>query len=179
MPLNQVVVAFSRQVDKRALRSGSAPHGPLSCEAFTKNQIACTFSFSSVCKRTIRYPEIVMKISNAMWIGSIGSTLCLVMGGCASDPNRVGVTNQRHIGPAAGRAIGTGIGVIGGNVAGAAVGLGEGVAQGTAAPFNNTTRVVRRWHTETTADGRTIQIPEDIVVDQYGRPVNAPSVPRN
>jgi hypothetical protein len=103
-----------------------------------------------------------------------GAGLLLGFVGCARDPNRIGVTNPRHPGPAAGRAVGTGVGVVGGNVAGAVVGVGEGVAQGASAPFNNTTRVVRRWRTETTADGRTIQVPEDIVVDQHGRPINAP-----
>lgn len=68
--------------------------------------------------------------------------------------------------------MGTGVGVVGGNVVGAGVGFGEGLVKGTAAPFNNTTRVVRRWHNETTADGRTIQVPEDILVDANGRPVN-------
>ena len=104
------------------------------------------------------------------------AVLVLGVGGCARDPNRIGVTNPRQPGPAVGRAVGTGVGAVGGNVAGAVVGLGEGVAQGASAPFNNTTRVVRRWRTETTADGRVIQVPEDIVVDQYGRPVNAPPV---
>ncbi len=70
-----------------------------------------------------------------------------------------------------GQALGTGVGVVGGNVAGAVVGFGEGVVGGAKVPFDNTTRVVRRWRTETTTDGRTIQVPEDILVDAYGRPV--------
>jgi len=45
------------------------------------------------------------------------------------------------------------------------------VVAGAAAPFNNTTRIVRRWRTETTSDGRTVQVPEDILVDAQGRPV--------
>jgi len=125
-----------------------------------------------------------MKNSTGMLVGVTGAALWLAAG-CASDPNRIGVTNQRHPGPAVGRAVGTGVGVVGGNVAGGVVGFGEGVSRGAAAPFDNTTRVVRRWRTETTADGRTIQVPEDIVVDQYGRPLtpqptnNPPTAPKN
>ena len=99
----------------------------------------------------------------------------LLYTGC-TDPDHVGVTNQQHPGPAIGRGVGTGVGVVAGNAAGAVVGVGEGVAAGVAAPFDNTTRVVRRWRTETTPDGRTIQVPEQVVVDQYGRPL--PVVPK-
>ena len=60
-----------------------------------------------------------------------------------------------------------------GNVAGAVVGVGEGFSHGASASFNNNSRVVRRWRTETTSDGRVIQVPEDIEVDQYGRPLNS------
>lgn len=102
-----------------------------------------------------------------------GAALLLGAGGCARDPSNIGVTNPSAPGPAAGRAVGAGVGTVGGNAAGAVVGIGEGVAHGASVPFNNTTRVVRRWRTETTSDGRTIQVPEDIVVDQYGRPVHA------
>lgn len=95
--------------------------------------------------------------------------------GCAG-PDHMGATNQHHPGPVLGRAVGSGVGVVGGNVAGAAVGVGEGLVAGSKAPFDNTTRVVRRWRTETTSDGRTIQVPEEIIVDQYGRPVGTPAV---
>lgn len=93
--------------------------------------------------------------------------------GCASDQSRIGLTDKSQPGPAIGQAIGAGVGGVGGQVVGGVVGVGEGVAAGVKAPFNNSKRVVRRWRTETTADGRTIQVPEDIVVDQYGRPVGA------
>lgn len=83
-------------------------------------------------------------------------------------------TSPYHPGPAAGKAVGTGAGIVAGNAVGAVVGAGEGVASGVAAPFNPTYRVVRRWRTETTSDGRTVQVPEDILVDAYGRPVNMP-----
>jgi len=78
----------------------------------------------------------------------------------------------------AGQAVGTGVGLAVGETAGFVVGAGEGVVNGVAAPFDTTTHVVRRWHTETTADGRTVQIPEDILVDSKGRPVVLPSAPR-
>ena len=87
----------------------------------------------------------------------------------------MGVTNRQAPGPAVGRAVGTGVGTVGGNVAGAVVGVGEGVVAGAAVPFDNTTRVVRRWRTETTADGRTIQVPEEIIVDAQGRPIGQPT----
>jgi hypothetical protein len=117
----------------------------------------------------------VMRITMAML--ACGGAAFLGLAGCATDPNRIGVTNQRQPGPAAGRAVGTGVGAVSGNVAGAVVGFGEGVGQGAAQSFDNTTRIVRRWRTETTADGRTIQVPEDIVVDEQGRPVKAPPAP--
>lgn len=112
------------------------------------------------------------------WLGSISRFLAvvgtlgtLVFGAGCAGPDNMGVTNQQHPGPAVGRTVGTGVGVVGGNVAGAVVGTGEGLVAGAKAPFDNTTRVVRRWRTETTSDGRTIQVPEEIVVDQHGRPV--------
>ena len=112
-----------------------------------------------------------MKIIRHIPVGIAPATFSLLLAGCASDPNRVGITNQNHPGPALGQAVGTGVGAVGGNVVGGVVGFGEGVAAGSKAPFNNTTRIVRRWRTETTADGRTIQVPEDILVDAQGRPV--------
>lgn len=95
----------------------------------------------------------------------------LMHAGCATNPNRVGITNQTQPGPAVGQAIGTGVGAVGGNVVGGVVGFGEGVAVGAKKPFDKTTRIVRRWRTETTPDGRTIQVPEDILLDAQGRPV--------
>ena len=114
-----------------------------------------------------------MKLSRHIPIGLATASLSLLLGGCATDPNRVGITNQNHPGPALGQAVGTGVGAVGGNVVGGVVGFGEGIAVGSKAPFNNTTRIVRRWRTEVTADGRTIQVPEDIVVDAQGRQIGA------
>lgn len=112
-----------------------------------------------------------MRISCYIPTGLATAAFGLLTAGCVSDPNRLGITNPRQPGPAVGQALGTGVGVVGGNVAGAVVGFGEGVVGGVKVPFDNTARVVRRWRTETTTDGRTIQVPEDILVDAYGRPV--------
>lgn len=84
-------------------------------------------------------------------------------------------TSPYHPGPALGRAVGTGVGAVGGNVVGVPVGFVEGTISGAAGPLNSTTRVVRRWRTATTLDGRTVQVPEDVLVDAYGRPVLSPA----
>jgi hypothetical protein len=112
-----------------------------------------------------------MTMKTTSRFGIVGAALLLA--GCASE-HRVGLTNPNHPGPVIGETIGAGVGVVGGNVAGAVVGFGEGAVAGAKAPFDPTTRVVRRWRTETTADGRVIQVPEDIVVDAQGRPVGTP-----
>lgn len=96
-----------------------------------------------------------------------------IAAGCASDPNRIGLTNQRHPGPAIGRTIGVAAGGVAGNAAGLAVGVGEGAVIGVKAPFDNKTTIVRRWKTVEAADGRVIQVPEDVVVDEFGRPVES------
>lgn len=100
------------------------------------------------------------------------TTLLLLLGTGCSSPSTV--TSPYHPGPTAGRAVGVGVGAVVGETAGAVVGVGEGVVQGVSAPFDTTTYTVRRWRTVTTADGRTIQVYEDILVDAQGRPVNAP-----
>ena len=92
-------------------------------------------------------------------------------GGCAGPSY---TTSAYQPGPVVGRAIGTGAGVIVGNAAGAVVGAGEGMVSGVMSPFDTTTYIVRRWHAEITPDGRTIQVPEDILVDANGRRVNPP-----
>jgi hypothetical protein len=97
--------------------------------------------------------------------------LTALFAGCSSTDGKSG-TNPRHPGPALGQAAGTVVGTVSGNVAGAVVGVGEGTVNGIQQPFTNEPRVVRTWHTETTADGRTIQVPREILVDQYGRPVS-------
>ncbi len=81
------------------------------------------------------------------------------------------VTNPNQPGPAIGNAVGTAVGAVGSNVAGAVVGGVEGAAAATKSTFTNERRVVRVWRTETTADGRTIQVPVEIEVDEHGRPI--------
>lgn len=111
-----------------------------------------------------------MKAFNFLFV--MGATPLLMIGtGCRTEGSQL--TSPYHPGPALGNAVGTGVGVVGGNVVGAVVGTTEGLVKGAAAPFNTTTRVVRRWRTEVTADGRTIQVPEDILVDAQGRPVGS------
>ena len=110
-----------------------------------------------------------MKTKHSVLLGSITGSLALLGAGCASPSY---TTNPYQPGPVVGRAIGTGAGAVVGNAAGAVVGAGEGIVSGVVAPFDTTTHIVRRWHTEITSDGRTIQVPEDILVDANGRPVN-------
>lgn len=101
---------------------------------------------------------------------SNATMFAFLFAGCASDPNRIGITNHSQPGPAVGRVVGGTVGAVGGNVAGGLVAVGEGAVGGGKKPFDNSRRIVRRWRTETTPDGRTVQVPEDIVVDEQGRP---------
>jgi hypothetical protein len=98
--------------------------------------------------------------------------LLLIATGCRSD---YGVGSPYQPGPVAGKAVGNGVGVVAGNVAGAGVGVVQGTAAGAASVFNPNYHMVRYWRTETTADGRTIQVPYDVLVDQYGRPAAMPA----
>lgn len=93
-----------------------------------------------------------------------------LMSGCSTTDGKAS-TNPHHPGPAIGQSTGMAVGVVGGNVVGAATGFVEGAASGAKAPFTNEPRVVRVWRTETTSDGRTVQVPYDILVDEYGRPL--------
>lgn len=95
--------------------------------------------------------------------------LSLALSGCTT-PDK-SATNLSQPGPAIGTAVGSAAGAVAGQVAGAAVAAGQGAGNAFQAPFNNERRVVRTWRTETTADGRTIQVPVDTEVDQYGRPI--------
>jgi len=80
-----------------------------------------------------------------------------------------------HPGPVAGTVIGEGVGTVAGNVAGFGGGLVVGTVDGTKKVLDPSYRMVRYWKTETTADGRTIQVPYDVLVDEYGRPANMPA----
>ena len=84
-------------------------------------------------------------------------------------------TSPYQPGPVAGQAVGYGAGTVVGNVAGFGVGAVQGTAYGIGQSFNPNYHAVRYWRTETTADGRTIQVPYDIMVDQYGRPAKMPA----
>jgi hypothetical protein len=100
---------------------------------------------------------------------SATAILIALAAGCASGPDSVGVTNQQQPGPAIGRAVGSGVGAVAGNVAGAGVGVVEGTAGGIHSAFDNTQRVVRYWHEEKMADGRTVLVPENFLVDKNGQ----------
>lgn len=93
----------------------------------------------------------------------------LIVTGCSSTRDRMGVTNQQQPGPAIGRTVGAGVGGVTGNVAGAGVGAVEGFSGGVRSAFDNTQRVVRYWKEEKTADGRIILVPENYLVDENGR----------
>ncbi|WP_404424935.1 flagellar motor protein MotB [Nibricoccus sp. IMCC34717] len=94
--------------------------------------------------------------------------------GCVSSNPDSRYTNPRQPGPAVGNAVGEVVGTVTGNVAGAVVGAGEGTVDGVKKSFQNERRVVRTWRTETTSDGRTIQVPVEIEVDEQGRPISEP-----
>jgi len=104
-------------------------------------------------------------------LGSLSAALVLV--GCARTD--YGHTSPYQPGPVAGKEVGAAVGVTAGNVAGFGVGAASGAVHGFAAPFNPSYHMVRYWRTEITSDGRTIQVPYDILVDQYGRPVKMPA----
>ena len=110
--------------------------------------------------KSLRFVLTALAVTAGVWFST----------GCASSH-----TSPYHPGPVAGQAVGTGVGVVAGNVAGFGVGVVEGTAHGVAAPFDPSYHMVRQWRTETTADGRTIQVPYDILVDKYGRPVHMPA----
>lgn len=92
-----------------------------------------------------------------------------LLSGCASRPTEARGTNPNQPGPAVGYAVGSAVGAVTGQVTGAIAAGAEGAADAMKAPFNNERRIVRRWRTETTADGRTIQVPYEVEVDEQGR----------
>jgi hypothetical protein len=106
-----------------------------------------------------------MKILPGLVIG----VSALGLSGCASK-NDGRMVNTRQPGPAIGTGVGIVTGAVAGNVAGAAVGAGEGFVGAAGTAFDGDRRVVRTWRTEVTPDGRTIQVPVEMEVDQYGRP---------
>jgi hypothetical protein len=92
--------------------------------------------------------------------------------GCRTD---YGAGNPYQPGPTAGKDVGAVAGTVAGNVAGAGVGVVQGTTHGFANSFDPSYHMVRYWKTQTTTDGRTIQVPYDILVDQYGRPAQMPA----
>lgn len=93
----------------------------------------------------------------------------LALSGCATK-NDGRMVNTRQPGPAIGTGVGVVAGAVAGNAAGAVVGAGEGFVGAAGTAFDGDRRVVRTWRTEVTSDGRTIRVPVEIEVDQYGRP---------
>lgn len=78
-------------------------------------------------------------------------------------------------GPVAGTVVGEGVGTVAGNAVGFGAGAVSGTVDGTKKVLNPSYRMVRYWRTETTPDGRTIQVPYDVLVDEYGRPAMMPA----
>ncbi len=114
-----------------------------------------------------------MKTYRFILIGLASLSSGLMLAGCVRTDYGVGSPYQP--GPVAGKTVGSAVGVTAGNVAGFGVGAASGAVHGFAAPFDPSYHMVRYWRTETTSDGRTIQVPYDILVDQYGRPVKMPA----
>ncbi len=110
-----------------------------------------------------------MKSLRLILAGFASLSSALMFTGCANSS-----TSPYHPGPVAGHAVGNAAGVVAGNAAGFGVGVVEGAAQGVAAPFDPSYHLVRHWVTQTTADGRKVQVPVDVLVDKYGRPVAMP-----
>lgn len=99
-------------------------------------------------------------------------TVAALLGsGCETTNSEARVSNPKQPGPAVGHAVGTAVGAVGSNVVGVVVGGVEGAAEATKSTFTNERRIIRTWRTETTSDGRTIQVPIEIEVDANGRPI--------
>lgn len=94
-----------------------------------------------------------------------------LLAGCVSHPAEQSGTNPSNPGVAVGHAVGSAVGAVAGTVAGTVAAGAEGAADSAQAPFKNEHRIVRRWKTETTADGRTIQVPYEVEVDENGREI--------
>jgi hypothetical protein len=113
-----------------------------------------------------------MKSCPRILVGFASLSCGLLLAGCKTD---YGTGSPYHPGPVVGKTVGNAAGVVAGNAVGVGVGAVEGVAHGVAAPFDPSYHLVRKWRTETTADGRKVQVPYDILVDKYGRPVPMPA----
>jgi hypothetical protein len=113
-----------------------------------------------------------MKNISIFVAAAVGSLAALVVTGCRN------TGSPYQPGPVVGQTVGGGAGIVAGN----AVGLGKGVVGGTIVGYQSVMdpsyHMVRYWRTETTSDGRTIQVPYDLLVDQYGRPSKMPAPTR-
>jgi hypothetical protein len=113
-----------------------------------------------------------MKTNPIFFAAATGLVVLAAITGCRTD---YGKGSPSQPGPVVGKSVGAGAGVVAGN----AVGFGAGVVSGAAAGYNKAMdpsyHMVRYWRTETTPDGRTIQVPYDVMVDQYGRPMTMPA----
>jgi hypothetical protein len=114
-----------------------------------------------------------MKFFRFILTGLPVAAVAALSAGCASTD--YGSSNPYQPGPVAGKTAGNAVGVVAGNVAGFGAGTVEGVGHGVGTTLDRSYHMVRYWRTETTADGRTIQVPYDVLVDQYGRPVHMPA----
>lgn len=103
-------------------------------------------------------------------LGVASSTFIVAATGCSSNSG-----SPYQPGPVAGTAVGAGAGAVVGNTVGFGAGVVGGTVAGTKSVLNPNYRMVRYWRTETTADGRTVQVPYDVLVDEYGRPVKMPA----
>ncbi len=112
-----------------------------------------------------------MNNTNFLRVVVAGMGVGFVVAGCSSDRNG----SPYQPGPVAGTAIGTGVGVVAGNAVGFGAGVVGGTVSGMGKVLDPSYRMVRYWKTETTADGRSIQVSYDVLVDQYGRPVKMPA----
>jgi hypothetical protein len=115
-----------------------------------------------------------MKTNSLLASGTLALLLTLTLTGCRSKQ----AGSYYHPGPVAGGAVGTAVGTTAGNVVGFGAGMVAGTIGGFQAVFDPSYRVVRHWRTETTADGRTIQVPYDVLVDKDGKPVMMPAPSR-
>jgi hypothetical protein len=104
-------------------------------------------------------------------IVTLTGLLALAGAGCRSAQTG----SPYHPGPVAGTVVGEGVGVVAGNAVGFGAGVVSGTWDGTKQVLDTRYRMVRYWRTETTSDGRTIQVPYDVMVDEYGRPVVMPA----
>jgi hypothetical protein len=95
-----------------------------------------------------------------------------LLSGCYTTDARA--VNNTMPGPAIGTGVGSVAGAVVGNVAGAVVGAAEGATNAAKVPFNGERRIVRKWRTETTSDGRTIQVAYEVEVDAAGKPIVGP-----